>query len=620
MFIISKGKKMNPKGKKDPFSDFFKKRVLIVFILVFLVFVIVVLNLFRIQVIYHFYWSKVANDQYERIVDIQATRGLIVSNDGFSLAYDLVNYQVVLDPIQIPPSENQNLANLLAPMVDVDAQTIVAQLQQKQSQKSKYLQFKTLISLDQRSAINDYILTHRDLRGCIFFSQVQTRVYPNDPNLKPVVGFINSTQNGVFGLEDYYNDKLKGVNGTAYNYMSTFINFALPVGKRSYQKPADDGDTVVLNINYKLQHILEDAVANGVEKNNAAWGVGIIMDPNNGKILAMTSVPVSNSLVYLKNNAIYNQYEPGSTFKPLIVAYALDHNIINQNDTFQVGKTYKVYKSTFKDAEDLSGNLSIGTILAESSNIGMIQIGQRYSPSQFWDMMNQWGITSKTGIDLPSELLPYNPPPQNWSGITQATISFGQGVAVTPIQLITAEAAVINGGTLYQPQIVDKLLSPDGRLIKQFKPVAVRQVITPQVSALMRQYLGMVVSDGSGVGTSIDGYTIGGKTGTAQKSFGKLGYLPGKYDASFVAFFPVDNPKYICLVLIDTPHPNYYAAQVAVPIFKTIFQQMVETKDVLPSNLAQQAVYLNNSGGAVSGNALGKNKPIPVNADSPLQL
>lgn len=612
---------MNPKGKKDPFYDFFKKRVLFIFILLIIVFILIIINLFRIQILFHFYWSKVANEQYERIVDIQATRGPILSSDGFSLAYDLVNYQVLLDPSQIPPSENQNVATLLSPMVEVAPSTIVSQLVIKQSQKSKYLKFKNYISLDQKNTINQYIISHSDLRGCIFFSEVQTRVYPNDPNLKPVVGFINSTQNGVFGLENYYNNNLKGTNGIAYNYMSTFIDFALPVGKQSYQKPAENGDTIVLNINYKLQHILEAAISQGVQKNNGAWGMGIIMDPNNGKILAMASVPVSDSLVFLKNNAIYNQYEPGSTFKPLVVAYALQNHILSSTDTFQVGATYKVFNKSFKDAENLSGTLSIGTILAESSNIGMIQIGQRYTPSQFWDMMGQWGITSKTGIDLPSELLPYNPPPKNWSGITQATISFGQGVAVTPIQLITAEAAVINGGTLYQPQVVAKIVSPDGKVIKQFKPVAIRQVISPEVSAQMRKYLGMVVSDGSGVGTSIDGYTIGGKTGTAQKSFGKQGYLPGKYDASFLAFFPVDKPQYICLILIDTPHPNYYAAQVAVPVFKNIFQQMIETKDLLPSNLAQQAIFLNNSGSSLSGSATDKHtNPSAINAGNPLQL
>ena len=273
------------------------------------------------------------------------------------------------------------------------------------------------------------------------------------------------------------------------------------------------------------------------------------MDPNNGKIIAATSF-TTNTKKSLRNPIFQNQFEPGSTFKPIIVASAMDAGLINRKTLFDVGDgRINKYRHTIKESSrSTRGILTTEEVLKKSSNVGMVLIETNLQIFNLKNTLKIW-LYDKTGIDFPGEIKPYTVSYKKWDGLKKSTMSFGQGIVLTPIQLITAFSAVINGGILYKPYIVEKITDESDVIIRRNIPTEVRRVINPNVSKQLREMLEDVVADGTAKRGKVEGYRVGGKTGTAQLS-GKGGYLKDNYLASFIGFFPIDKPKYVVLCYV----------------------------------------------------------------------
>lgn len=342
---------------------------------------------------------------------------------------------------------------------------------------------------------------------------------------------------------------------------------------------------ITLTLDSRIQYVVEKHLFKTAENERAKWAVCICMNPNTGEILAMASYPTydpSNrkSLTdeALSNGAISRTYEPGSTFKPVYMAIALERGWVKKNEMFFCPAKLKVADGFIResDARVALGNVSTAQLLIKSSNVGMAQIGIRADRLKTYESLQTMGFGQEPDIELPGVsrgILPY---PENWRGITPANIAIGQGLAVTPLQLTTAMAAVVNGGKLMSPYIVKEAVNSLGELVYRGEPKVMREVMTPETAAWIRNAMRDVITEGTGKRAATKIVDVAGKTGTAQVA-GKGGYAPGKYVASFIGFWPYEEPKYLMLIAIGEPsNGRYYGGELAAPVFKAIVEEMAE--------------------------------------------
>ena len=327
------------------------------------------------------------------------------------------------------------------------------------------------------------------------------------------------------------------------------------------------------------------------EETNAREAYGIVMDPNSGKILGISALSKDKRL--LRNNIFQSQYEPGSIFKPIIVAAALNEKLINKNSKFNVGDGSIVkYKKTIKESSRTTrGILETKEVIMKSSNVGMVLISDYFSDELFEQYLQKFGLYDKTGVDFPDELKPYTVPFKKWDKLKKNNMAFGQGIVVSPIQMATAFSAVVNGGTLYRPYLVDKITDNEGTVIMRNSPEKVREVISEQVSADVRAMMEETVSNGTGRRAQIEGYSIGGKTGTAQLSAGRAGYEKNEYLASFIGFFPVDKPRYVVLVMFMRPQGDAqykkFGGYVSAPVVGKIASRIIKEDQIISQNISK---------------------------------
>jgi cell division protein FtsI/penicillin-binding protein 2 len=341
------------------------------------------------------------------------------------------------------------------------------------------------------------------------------------------------------------------------------------------------GDDIYLTIDKRLQSIVEEELKKALDLTSGFSATGIIMNPNSGEILALANISDFDPNYYWKytdyerkNRAITDSYEPGSTFKAISMAILLDEKACNENETLNVENgVYKFRNNYIRDSHKFN-KLTVQGIFEESSNIGMAKLIQRIGDEKYYDHVRSFGFGTFTSISLPGEVTGKLRDITDWSKLTKTYMSFGYGISVTPLQLTTAFCALVNGGILYQPQIVKKLVDKNGNLIKEDTPVVVRRVISENTSKRMRKLFKGVVENGTGKLAKIDSIEIGGKTGTSKIIVnGK--YSDNKYYSSFIGFYPVEKPELVCYVLINEPKGNYYGGLVAAPVFKEIVSRIV---------------------------------------------
>lgn len=575
------------------------KRIKIVIGVFYFGFILLIVNLFKIQIIEHKNWKKIAYKQYYTKEYLEDKRGQILTYDKKEIAYDLESYILILDPFRISDKYLDEISSVISSVLNLNEEELKNKIKVGKENKRRYLNISNNVFAEEKEEIYNLLikdkkkLERESIISGVFFKEDTIRILPELDLFKNIIGFINIEKEGMYGIERTYNSYLKGTKGYSETYLSTHNKFELPL-KNQYKKvEAKDGNNVILTIDYVMQHILDENLYKTFIETNAEWAAGVIVSPKNGKILAMSSFPVSDRLVDTRNNVIYNQYEPGSVFKPIIASMALNEGVIDENSRFYSTGRIKKYNTILKDhGNGVIGNLSISDIIEKSSNVGMIMIGDNMTNQTMYNGLLRYGFNEKTDIELSGERDVSVPNLANWSGLTKPTISFGQGIVVTPIQMVMGFAAVINGGYLYKPIIVDRVETPTGEIVLKNNPQLKRRVFeNEKISETMRLYLERAVANGTGKGAYIEGYNVGGKTGTSQKA-GKGGYARGKYIASFAGFFPSDDPEYLCLIVVDEPKRKIYGGEVAAPVAKKVFERIIKYKNIIPNNIKEKIIYL----------------------------
>ena len=546
---------------------------------VIFLFLLVLLKVFYIQVIDYGKLSNLADSLWNRNLPIESNRGIITDRNGVVLAGNLTTSSLIVIPNQIKNKEE--VATKLSEILNASYDEMYKHISKKTSMERVHPEGRRL-SYDIAEKI-----AYLKLDG-VYLVRETKRDYVYDKLLSHTLGFVGIDNQGLSGLELEYNDYLTGEYG-AIKYISDAKGNTL--SNQTFYEPPQDGINITLTINYDIQKTLERELDNAVLKYNPEHALGIVMDPNTGEILALSSRPnfsPSNYQNYTveeinRNLPIWMTYEPGSTFKIITLAASLEeHTIDLEKDHYHDSGSIHVENARIKCWKAGGhGSQTFLQVVQNSCNPGFVVMGQKLGKEKLFDYIHKFGFGKKTGIDLNGEASGILFNLDNVGPVELATTSFGQGVSVTPIQQITAVSAAINGGYLLKPYIVKTLNEPTtNSVIENFEPKVVRKVISNNTSEKVRYALEHVVSLGSGRNAYIENYRVGGKTGTAQKV--KDGrYMVGNYITSFIGFMPANNPEVIVYIAIDNAKGiTQYGGTVAAPIARNVLLDCIDILDI----------------------------------------
>lgn len=572
-----------------------------------------------------YYIKTVHGEEYETEAKIQVVRshdmtiapnrGTIMDRNKQALAISTTVYNVVLDP------------KVLVEGYDLEEQErTIRTLSETPELELKYEDLKKFITIDpstgklyadtnwkilKKQVSREVVekLKEENLR-CVYYQKDTKRSYPLNTVACHVLGFMRDTN---WGLENSYNEELSGTPGRS------FISYDGSSNASAQEIPAEDGATIITTIDYTIQQYAEQAVQKAFEDYNPQDAAILVMNPKTGEVLAMASAhkfdnnnpseplelqtdpsfqakwdamtPEEKNLYWntqWRNFNITNSYEPGSIFKPMVVAAALEEGIVSENDPFfcsgvknVAGESIHCWRRTYGHGQE-----TLQDLLTNSCNVGMMDIGERMGKELFYKYQKDFGFGELTGIDLPGEasasFLMYSV--DRMGPVELATMSFGQSFNCTSIQVLNAFSAVINGGDLMKPYVVSQVVKPDGTVIKENRPEVIRKVISKETSDTVRRYMRAVVEDGTGSKAKIEGYSIGGKTGTAQQG----NRDEGLYTLSFIGYIPVENPEIVALVVIDKPEEYVEGSSSCAPTFKLLMENIIKYKNIEPEFVTEQ--------------------------------
>jgi stage V sporulation protein D (sporulation-specific penicillin-binding protein) len=525
-----------------------------------------------------------------REVPIAAKRGIVYDRNMNKLAISVSADSIYALPPEVKASgKAEDIAKQLAPFLEMDEEKVLEKITVSRS----FEWLKRKIDFEKAQKIREL-----DLPGIKIVEESQ-RFYPKDNIAAHVLGFSGVDNQGLEGIEVARDQDLKGVPG------SILVEYdargqELPHAVHKYNPPVD-GKSLVLTIDETIQYFAErelDKAMAGPSRPKKA--TVIVMQPKTGEILALANRPGYDSNKYRefssenwRNAGVSNTYEPGSTFKIITTAAALEEGVVRPEDRFYDPGYYSVGGHRIKCWRSYNphGSQSFTEVMENSCNPGFVEVGLRMEEKEkgvFYKYINAFGFGQKTGIELPGEASGIMIKEEDLKPINIGTISIGQGIAVTPLQLITAVSAVANGGVLMEPQIVRQVLDGDNNVLQDFQPKEIRRVVSEQTAKTEREMLESVVARGTGRNAYIPGYRVGGKTGTAQKA-GSGGYMPGKYVASFIGMAPVNDPEIVCLVIMDEPqgYPNQ-GGQIAAPVFKAVVEDSLRYLGVISQYTVDQ--------------------------------
>ncbi len=578
-----------------------KRRVYFTFFFLFLLLVIV--RLFFLQVLHRDFSFDVITPIRSYIKEIKAKRGSILTSDNLELAVDLEYQGIVVDPTLFKDREEiEKFVKIINKVIrNIKIEETVNKIFELKEKNKKYYEFKNvLVNVAQKDQIDELLKEARKKdretfnARFVYFTRKFKREYINNSVFETIVGFLNNEENGVYGVEHRYNKMLKGENGQSTGtapFSASLAEYTLPyLVDEKIVKKAKDGDNVVLTIDSLLQYSLDDILKDAHDKFEATTTMGIVMESDTGKIVAMSSYPKASNRAEIKNHNITSLFEPGSIFKPLTISMAMNEGLINENTLIHSDGYIKVKNRIIRDHdESTKGTLPVSKIMVHSGNVGLVKISQMMTPEVFYNYLSKFGLGMKTGIDTSYETSSNLMTLKEFTEVRRSNVSFGQGINMTQLQILVALNATINGGDLITPQIVEKIVESDGKIVKNFETHSKGKVISENVSNKIKKILEEVVSSGTGRGIKLDGYRIGGKTGTAQKA-GPRGYEAGKYFSSFFTFFPANKPKYSILITVDEPRGEYYGASVALPLARDILDKIIKYKNVNPSEKVVQNI------------------------------
>lgn len=565
-----------------------RRKIALVLGLLLFLFAAVIFKLFIIQVIQsEDLQSKAAEDRTRDMV-VDAARGTIYDRNGDTLAISITADSVAFRPTALSALSGaertataQNVAKTLADILGMEYETVYDLV----SSDSSYVYIKRKITTAQAEAIRA-----AELPG-VEMEEESQRYYPKGSLACHVLGFAGIDNQGLEGLELSLDGLLSGTDGRVVGQYDANGN-PIPQAEYEYIAPVDGYDvytTIDENIQYFCERELNKMMTGEYPPKNA--GI-IVMDPHTCQILAMAvaknydpnDYTAVDSSVW-RNFLISDSYEPGSVFKIITASTALEEGTVDETSHFYCPGYVSVADSYIGCWSSVPhGSQTLAEAVKNSCNPAFVGIGQTIEAKQdglFYKYIKAYGFGQLTGIDLPGEAYGLLQDESVVNSVEIATISIGQGIAVTPIQMITAACAVANGGTLMKPQIVSKVTN-GSEVIYEAEPEVVRKVVSPDVAAQVRDMMVGVVTDGSGANAAIDGYTIAGKTGTAQKASGGV-YASGKYVGSFLGMVPANDPQLVCLVVVDEPSGLYYGSQVAAPVFKAVISDSLRYLGIAPN-------------------------------------
>ncbi len=562
---------------------------------IFLGVLIVVGRLVWIQLVHGSDMAELSISQTMGINIVSSPRGAIVDRDGEELAVSIMSKSLYADPVAMedhPESDaaksGRNVkrlaADLLAAPLGISAESLYSDFT---IEGARFVWIKRTLSPEMAEKVQ-LIIKKNNLPG-LHFLEESKRYYTKGTMAAQVLGFVGTDDVGLSGIELAMDSIIKARSKEMQETTDAVGN---PIGESSMEDMRPQNmPTVYLTIDSKIQFVLEEALDRAMKETKSRAAAAILMDPHTGAVLGMASRPTFDPNDFGEypvstwtNRAISIIYEPGSVFKPIVGCMGLSENIITPQTVFEDKGSIKIADRVIRNWDgEGRGQVPFEDIIKYSINTGMVQLGMQLGANQMIDYSKKFGFGKPTGIELPGEESGILYRPEDMYEPDIATMAIGQGIAVTPLQMLRAICAIANGGELLEPYIIDKIVMPDGRVLRQGQKKVVRRVITEDVAGQMRMMMEKVVSEGGGKPAHIAGYQIAGKTGTAEKLAEQGGYAPGEYIASFVGFVPAANPQYAMLVMLDTPQGAFYGSQVSAPVFKDTLQQILVAKGIQPS-------------------------------------
>jgi len=544
-------------------DKYLKLRIITVSTLLSILFIIVTVRVIYLQAYYDKELAKIAVSQHERNMEIFGKRGSIYDRDSKKLAVSIDAHSIGADLRSM--KNTHKIAKQLAKVLNINEKILYKKLSST----------KTFTWIKRQ--VNPYTTNKIKLMkipGLCFFPDY-SRYYPGKTLAAQILGFSGIDGSGLEGLEFSFNDSLKGKEGNIKEIRDA-IGRRFPAEQIKQSNHA--GNDLILTLDRTVQYIAEKALSKAVKKHKAKSGMAIVMVPDTGALLAMAHYPLFNPNTYRnynkekwRNRAVTDPFEPGSTMKIFLVAIALESGVCLPSSVFFCENgAYRIGRNIVNDVHPHE-YLTLSEIIKFSSNIGAVKVVERTGKKKLYNMLQSFGFGSKTNIKCPGETAGLLTPSEKWTKIDTGAISFGQGLSVSAIQLITATSVIANGGKLMQPYIVKSVTRPDGKKINSFYPRVVRTVISSKTATSIKEMMNNVVNEGgTGTNAAIKNYEVCGKTGTAQKVDNHGKYAKGKYVSSFIGFAPKKNPKLTVLVVINEPRNGYYGGTVAAPAFKTI--------------------------------------------------
>lgn len=592
------------------------------------------------------YTQQVLTQSQQQYTDttVPFRRGSITDRNGTMLANSVKVYNLVLDCVEINNNEKykEPTQNALEEYFEIEKDVVDGLLTSEKTKDSRYQILKKEVTMDEkrvfeesleipeskeeREALGEEEITRRQRVKGVYFEDTYKRIYPLGSLACDVIGFTDAGDTATWGLEGYYNSTLNGTNGRTFGYLSDSTSI-----EQNIINPVN-GKNLTTTLDATIQEIVEKYIsafdralsAGPNNKKNAkkkgAENIAVIIEnPNNGEILAMASSgtydlndprDLTGSYTDIeiqqmddeetrealfgmwKNYCVSQNFEPGSTFKPVVVASALESGAITENDRFicdggeEIGEDY-VRCAVYPDSH---GSESLGEVIQNSCNDGMMAIGRRMGTNLFLEYQRKFNFGTRTGIDLPSEETGLLFSEENMYEMELSTSAFGQGFNCTMIQEIAAISAVVNGGTYYQPHLVKEITDEDGKTVKNISPNILKQPISQEVSAKVREYMGMSVTSGTSKSAKVQGYSMGGKTGTAEKLNEKE---KGNYLVSFIGFAPLDKPEVVIYTVVDTPNVERQASSTyAQYLAQAILSEVLPYMNIYQDETAQGETIL----------------------------
>lgn len=577
--------------------SYFARRGKVATVILNFIVLAIIARLINIQIINGEMYASRASSQVETKYTKSGKRGEILDINGKKLALNTNVYEVGIDPRRV--YGNEDAVEALREMkkrgfITADVDKILEEVPLLAVKESKYKLIEKRVDELKRSGIEQIISEKKKQNKLknkeIFYTAIPERKYVKNDLYKTIVGNIGYAHDekgenkiGVFGIEKQYNDYLKEKKLDVAEYFTKKRDIKLPTNNQTLERSLD-GKDIYLTIDDEINTILNNEVEKQFKDTDSEEAYGIVMDPSSGRILGMASYTKLKKSV--RNPLIQDQFEPGSTFKPLIVAAAMEEKYINEKTKFDVkeGTINKFGKNIKESSRSTRGVLTLEEILKKSSNVGMVLIAEDFTDEKFEEWLKKFGLYEKTGVDFPNELKPYAPSYKRWDRLKKFTMSFGQGIVMTPVQLASAFSAVINGGTLYRPYLVDRIEDGNGIVIRRNLPKVLGNIISPAVSKKVKGMMENTVEEGTGKNARVNGYKVGGKTGTGQLAAPWGGYYKNEYLASFIGFFPVENPQYVIYTMFLKPQgtttSERYGGSVGAPVFREVVSGITKAKDI----------------------------------------